>query len=315
MPAVQAVGITTDRPPPFRLPVLDNRGDVAARLAAIDSMITDDADRGSLAGETPLAPASIARANADALASRAPREPEPGSWTRTNASADANRVAARVRPVGISAVGTSALGTSALGANAVQTGAGGSGTGRSDADLTRPERGTSPAGAADDRPNLAAPRTANAAGDGARVRAAATVPAHAQLLRPDGVPAAAPVRYAADDWRGHIKGAPARADAQVYGALGGPTSLGAGASSSAASSLPDTRAGDATTPSVANGERGTTAPPGHGRAKERTQAAEAAKPVSMLDRAARIGLLGGLLAIFVLLFIFGPKISQWWGKL
>jgi hypothetical protein len=66
---------------------------------------------------------------------------------------------------------------------------------------------------------------------------------------------------------------------------------------------------------VANGERGSAAPVGHGRATERARAADAAKPVSVLDWVARIGLLGGLLAIFVLLFIFGPKISQWWGKL
>jgi len=81
------------------------------------------------------------------------------------------------------------------------------------------------------------------------------------------------------------------------------------------SPAPTTRAGDATTPAVANSERGTAAPAGHAKATERAQASEAAKPVSMLDRAARIGLLGLLLAIFVLLFIFGPKISQWWGKL
>ena len=68
-------------------------------------------------------------------------------------------------------------------------------------------------------------------GDGARVRAAAAVPARARMLRPDGVPAAAPVSYAADDWRGRIKGAPARADAHVYGAPGGPTSAGPGADS------------------------------------------------------------------------------------
>jgi hypothetical protein len=291
MPAVQAVGITTDRPPPFQLPVLDNRGDVAARLAAIDSMIADDADGGSPAGDTRLAPASIARANADAHVNRPPRVPETVSRARTDASADAHRAAARVRAVGTSAVGTSAVETSAVG-----TGAGTIGTGRSDADRAGTDNGTSPA---DGGPDRAVPTTANeAAGDGARVRAAVTVPAHARMLRPDGVAAAAPVSYAADDWRGHIKGAPARADAQVYGAPGGPTSAGAGAGSSAAVSAPTTRAGDAPTPAVANSERGT-----------------AAKPVSMLDRAARIGLLGLLLAIFVLLFIFGPKISQWWGKL
>jgi hypothetical protein len=272
MPAVQAVGITTDRVPPFQLPVLDNRGDVAARLAAIDSMIIDDADGGSIAGDTPLAPVSAARANADALANRPPRISEPGPRIRADASADAHRAAARVRPVGSSAVGSS---------------------------------------------DLAVPPTAanEAAGDGARVRAAASVPAHARMRRPDGVPAAAPVSYAADDWRGRIKGAPARADAQIYGAPGGSRSQGPRASLAAGLSVPNTRAGDATTPAAANSERGAAAPAGHGRAAERTRAADAAKPVSMLDRAARIGLLGGLLAIFVLLFIFGPKISQWWGKL
>ena len=274
-------------------------------------MITDDADGGSIAGETPLAPGLVAQANADALAHRPPRIPEPGSWTRTDASADAHRAAARVRPVGTSAVGSSATGTGVVG-----TGAGGTGTGRSDADRTRPDRGTSLAAAADGGPDLAVPATANeAAGDGARVRAAASVPAHARMLRPDGVPAAAPVSYAADDWRGRIKGAPARADAQIYGAPGGPTSPVPGASLSAGLSVSNTRAGDATTPAAANSERGTATPAGHGRAMERTRAAETAKPVSMLDRAARIGLLGGLLAIFVLLFIFGPKISQWWSKL
>jgi len=45
----------------------------------------------------------------------------------------------------------------------------------------------------------------------------------------------------------------------------------------------------------------------------RGQDVDAAESVSILDRAARIALLGTLLAIFVLLFIFGPKISQWWG--
>jgi hypothetical protein len=310
MPAVQAVGVATDRPPPFHLPVLDNRGDVAARLAVIDSMITDDADDASLARDPTLAPASIARANADALADRLLRVPETPPRARPGASADAHRAAARVRPVGTSAVGTSAVSSSGVG-----TGAGGIGAERSGVDRPRPDRGISPATAADRGPHVAVPPTATkAAGDEARARAAATVPAHTRMLRPDGAPATAPVSYSADDWRGHIKGAPARSDAQVYGAPGGPTSPRAGASSSAAVSVPTARAGDATTPTVVNGARGTAAAAGPGKSTERVQAKEA-KPVSMLDRAARIGLLGGLLAIFVLLFIFGPKISQWWGKL
>jgi hypothetical protein len=303
MPAVHVVGITTDRPPPFHLPVFDNRGDVAARLAAIDSIITDDADGGALADDAPLGTASIARANADGLANRPPAS-ETASRARTGGSADAHRAAARVRPVGNSAVGNGAVGTSAVGI----------GTGRSDADRTRPDRDTSPAAVADGRPDLAVPPRANeAAGDGARVRAAAAVPARARMLRPDGVAAAAPVSYAADDWRGRIKGAPARADAHVYGVSGGPTSAGPGAGS-AAVSVPAARAGDATTP-VANIKRGTVAPAGRGKATQSAQGTDTSQPVSMLDRAARIGLLGALLAIFVLLFIFGPRISQWWSKL
>lgn len=120
------------------------------------------------------------------------------------------------------------------------------------------------------------------------------------------------VRYAPGDWRGRIKGAPARADAHVYGAPGDSASAGAETNSPAAFSVPTARAGGATTPGFANNEGGTAPPAGHGRATKR---AEATQPISPLDRAARIGLLGGLLAIFVLLFIFGPRISQWWGKL
>ena len=318
MPAVQAVGIATDRPPPFQLPMLDNRGDVAARLAAIDSMITDDADGWSVAGEMPPPPVPAARTNPDASTNRPPRTPERGSGTRSDAPADVHRAAARVRPAGTSAVSTSPVGTGTIGIGSTGPGGSGIGTGRSDADRTRPDRRASQAAAADAGPDRAVSPPANeAAADGARVRAAATVPAHARMLRPGSGPglAPAPVSYAADDWRGRIKGAPARADAQVYGAPGGPTSPDPGAESSAAFSVPNTRAGDAMTPAVANKAGGSAAPARHGRASERARAAEAAKPVSILDRAARIGLLGALLAVFVLLFIFGPKISQWWGKL
>ena len=289
MPAVQAVGITTDRPPPFHLPVLDNRGDVAARLAAIDSMITDDADDGSLAGDAAPAPASMARVNADALTDRPLRVPETLSRPRTGASADAHRAAARVRPAETSAVSSSTVSSSTVSSGAVGTGADGTGAGG---------MGMGQSGA----------------GDEARVRAAATVPAHVRMLRPDGAPATASVSYSADDWRGHIKGAPARADAQVYGAPGGPPSPRPGAGSPAAVSVPTARAGDATAPAVVNGEGASATPAGHGKSTERVRAKEP-KPVSMLDRAARVGLLGGLLAIFVLLFVFGPKISQWWANL
>jgi hypothetical protein len=173
---------------------------------------------------------------------------------------------------------------------------------------------------------------------GARVRAAATVPAHARLLRPDGVDGPAPVSYTADDWRGRIKGAPARADARIYGAVsdrsgesvsahrtargsatvsGQPATLSGAYAPSVVPSAPKEgpSAPNGSTPNPAPADAATQAKPPSNSAVAThgsTAGAARAKPVSILDRAARIGLLGGLLAIFVLLFIFGPRISQWW---
>ena len=42
MPVVEAIGLDPNRPAPFQLPTLANRGDVAARLAALDAMQTDE---------------------------------------------------------------------------------------------------------------------------------------------------------------------------------------------------------------------------------------------------------------------------------
>jgi hypothetical protein len=222
MRAVLAIGIVTKRPPPFRLPVLNDRGDVAARLAAIDSMIIDESDQGEAPGDAPTAAASATPAEAIS--------DQPANTAETDF------------PV--------------------------------------------------------------------RVRAAATVPARVRMLRPDGVPSAAPITYTADDWRGHIKGAPARADAHVYGAAGGLASAFPTRRGPDAVSVPTTPA-DPTEPAGDTGERTV----GRREATGRAEPAETVKRVSVLDRAARIGLLGALLALFVLLFIFGPKISQWWSKL
>ncbi|HZD99030.1 MAG TPA: hypothetical protein VE132_12830, partial [Micromonosporaceae bacterium] len=137
---------------------------------------------------------------------------------------------------------------------------------------------------------------------------AATVPANARVLRPDGVQATAPASYTADDWRGRIKGTPARADAHVYGAAGGP------APAMPADAIPTTPFAGTTTPTGESSRPTMAGPAGRREANGRAEA-DTAKRVSILDRAARIGLLGALVAIFVLLFIFGPKISQWWGKL
>jgi hypothetical protein len=285
MPAVKAVGIASDRPPRFRLPVLDDRGDVAARLAAIDSMIIDDSDVPR--GDALTAAASATPADRDALANDAPPAPE----TRFRASTGLPSVDAPKRAVGTSAIGTSAVRTSR-------------------------DRDATPTGRANAAPDQAAPGSRHGAAEGgdappaARVRAAVALPAHPPMIRPDDVQGA-PVRYPADDWRGRIKGAPARADANVYGAGGG---LASANPATGASATPAAPAGDATKPARDNGEATTAGPVGRPQVTgRRGQAVDTAKPISVLDRAARIALLGALLAIFVLLFIFGPKISQWWG--
>jgi hypothetical protein len=274
MPAVQAVGIASDRPASFRLPVLDDRGDVAARRAAIDSMIIDDSHVPPGAAQT--APLPATPTDRDAPANRA-RTPE----ARFTASAGVPSANSPKPAAGTSAVGTSAVGTSAVGTSAVGTSAIGTSAIRASRD-----RDAEPTGPTNGAPDVAAPGNGHDAGEGgeaaraARVRAAVTLPAHARMIRPDGDQAAAPVSYTADDWRGHIKGAPARPEARVYGAAGGPDSANPVTAELAAPTPPS---GDVT------------------------------KPISILDRAARVALLGTLLAIFVLLFIFGPKISQWWG--
>jgi hypothetical protein len=275
MPGVRAVGITTDRPAPFRLPVLDDRGDVVARLAAIDAMVTDE-DPGP---STPTASAGpFADGNdADVLAGTANT---------------ARGVAASRIPAG-----------RATGPDALRR--------HGDPDAAGPAGG-----------GQAASGSGGEASRGARVRAAATVPARARVLRPDGVEGPGTVSYTADDWRGHIKGAPARADAHVYGAspaTGGdsPTTHrdARGSVSVPAPTPPAPPAGP--TGTTTSNAAATIEPATHRAGPKHGQgtAATPEKPVSILDWAARIGLLGALIAIFVLLFIFGPRISQWWGKL
>jgi hypothetical protein len=286
MPAVQAIGIADDRPPPFRLPMLNDRGDVAARLAAFDSMIIDDPDADPSTGGA----ANVSTA----------RPPAPTAPTAPMTSRDGNESVATSSPSGTRGA-------------------------RADGDAHAIGQGEQPTESGE------APR-------GARVRAAATVPAHVRLLRADGVGGPTPVSYTADDWRGRIKGAPARADAHVYGAAsdrsGGSAPAHLTARGSATVSGPPATVPGAYAPSEGPSapKEGPSAPSGsaphpapadaatearpasdsavamHGP----TAGAARAKPVSILDRAARIGLLGGLLAIFILLFIFGPKISQWW---
>lgn len=304
MPAVQAIGIADDRPPPFRLPMLNDRGNVAARLAAIDSMIIDDPDgHPSTGGAASVSPAR-ASARPAPNASTAPTAP-----TAPTASIAPTR--AMTSPGGNETAATSSAG-SALRA--------------------RPDGGAHAIGQGEQSTQ------SGEASRGARVRAAATVPAHVRLLRPDGVDGPTPVSYTADDWRGRIKGAPARADSRVYRAVSDRSGESAPAhgtarGSATVSGQPATVSGtyapneglsaskatppapNGSTPNPAPADAATeTRPPSNSAVATHgpTAGAARAKPVSILDRAARIGLLGGLLAIFVLLFIFGPKISQWW---
>jgi hypothetical protein len=301
MPAVQAIGVVTDRPPPFRLPVLDDRGDVAARLAAMDSMIIDESGRRATSGDVPTGPASARRADGDTISDRPPRTPE----TAFPASAGAASAEAAKSAIGISAVSNSTVGMSAVSNGAVGKAVAGAGGRHRDPGVEGVTSVASGRVVPADASNNAG-REGGEAPRGARVRAAATVPARARMLRPDGVQAAAPATYTADDWRGHIKGTPARADAHVYGAAGGP------ASAMPAEAILTTPFTGTTTPTGDSSEHRMS---GRREATARAESAETAKRVSILDRAARIGLLGALLAIFVLLFIFGPKISQWWGTL
>lgn len=278
MPAVRAVGITTDRPAPFRLPVLDDRGDVVARLAAIDAMVIDE-DPG------PSTPTASARPRADGN--------------------DAD-VRAGTANIGRGVAASRIPASRATGPDARRR--------HGDPDAVGPAGGSEAASGGEGASGGEASR-------GARVRAAATVPARARVLRPDGVEGPGPVSYTADDWRGHIKGTPARADAHIYGAspaMGGDSTThrdarGSGSVPAPIPPGPPAAPTRTTTPNAATTIEPAThrAGPKHGQGT----AATAAKPVSILDRAARIGLLGALIAIFVLLFIFGPRISQWWGKL
>lgn len=264
MPVVQAIGLGHDMPAPFHLPTLNNRGDVAARLAAIDAMEFDEPDEVSAAGSDAY--------HGGGHVERSPIREVPGTApTRWAAGSD---------------------------------------------------------GVAGTR-------------DGAAIRGAAAVPPHARILLPEGVEAPGATSYADDDWRRHIKGPGGRTASRVYGPGGSadagrpPWHAGAtgfGGSGSLVGDPPpiSPMAGDPRVPGPAfadsfgptahsptrGPERDERLLARHGHETTAESADESAeddgKPLSTMDKIARIAVVLGIAGIFVVLFIFGPKISQWW---
>jgi hypothetical protein len=259
MPVVHAIDIVPDRPRPFRLPVLADRGDVAGRLAALDAMDAETDEDADDSIESPSAEPPPARP--DRLARH--RRPDTGEFM----------------PAGGPVATTSPAASPP----------------------SEPIEPVSPVESVD-----VASVEADIAPTPGRVRAAAAVPPGVRLGARGVAPSPGAVGYSTADWRGRIKGAPPRAAAHMYGAppvtvpppLDVQPEAAAAAEPPSATALPTTPAGP-----VLDGTASTTVDNG-----------DADRKLSPLDLAARIAFITALVVIFVLLFVFGPKISSWWSS-
>jgi hypothetical protein len=345
MPVVQAVGLGSDRHSPFSLPTLVNRGDVAARLAAIAAM--DDGAADAPAGAThapagvePSTMADAPAATAKPVADVAPRPAAVGRAAVGRAAVVAPRIdepadIAIPRQPDAASAATEPSPTDEADATSVEapvdaTAPGVTAPDMTAAGLTAPDM-TAPGVTA---PEKAPPARGSARVGGSRpARGAAAVPTRAH---PPATEAPHVTSYADDDWRGHIKGAGHRTDGRVYTATAEPPNAGAEPPSTAAPAPtkppPPTTPPSAptTTPvplalatariptaplrsasdrdDVADVPAMATAP---ASSAEEEESEHAPKHLSVADRLARIGVVLVIVAIFVVLFLLGPKINQW----
>jgi hypothetical protein len=325
MPVVQAVDIDDRRPPPFRLPALVNRGDVARRLAAIDDMDIDDAgeDEPAADGAADLGDDIHRQVLAGGAAQQGAGGAPPLAIGRAvvpptrrddrplapdvDASVDAASVdefRTENRKVEKSRIDTTPapdrsvrdVDGRALRDQDVDGTAGRDRVVDRNNDL-HDDRHDDPERADDGSSALS------------RVRAAAAVPSHVRL--PGDGPGS--VSYAADDWRGNIKGITRRVDGRVYRPRdsdatdipAAPTCGPAPLEATPDPVLPGLTPAGPVRRTPASAEVG----PGQTDADEH---ADEDHRVSRLGRAARVGVVVLLVAILVVLFFYGPKIDEWW---